>query len=1045
MNDIDTIAYLYPAVSPQGWTNSSWIIDENSNSPRYIPGKLKRSPSAVAWPIGSNVLDYQACLKIDLSQIPKTSLGLVAGCDPQADIVLPQEPGISFHHFSLTFDSDYRLIVRDLGSRTGTSVIYGLQDAGPRSNFQWIIGGDKNLKDQGSIIIKPVEDVQFKIITNEYNIDSKAFQAKVDKFRAGTSNLEDTLEDLAFRPPTQLPTGTHTPAEKEVFLKRKIGEGGFAVVYHAWNVRTGDVSALKEPLGELSKSHVKAWKNEALLMGRVSHDHIVKLLRSETGPPPSLHFEYLAGGSLRQHLREGKYFTGVECNHILKQSLSALAYLHELEPSITHRDLSDGNILVQARSADRIFIKLGDFGISKEGPKLNTLVGTPYFLPPEFFSETVVSVSLAGAKYTSAIDIWTLAAVIAKLLCGRPKHIDEYDNDGKLLCKDIRRRVEKFFRMTEDPLAQYLLDTMLCIKPEMRKSARECYDRSLQLPNGCRHTWKKRVLGFTSCEKEDEWQDEDEQDMEQEEEESEEEGSEEGETTIVDPRRAIVDGGVGGVPADLGTNDDKISPDQPGSHLSEGWSVTASVRELYRSGAPPPSTLGSHHTELREILGKISNPEDSLFIKSDISDESQFSDDAESNSRTVTPSTSALIPRNQHASAVVPRKRKIAAAPPAQASQALDASELVAKLTSISAREYEHPPSRSATQSPDPEMPKQHEIRCYHWLISAGGRPLCSLETLEDMLKNPDAYLETLRPWRGDVVVADPIGRGVFSRQLERWKEFRRWQRDNRGGGPLAEESFASFLDEHRRYFESRGAVGILTSPNFENVARRRWEAEKFRWEDQGKRFREVRQGNFTEYAEAARRRLPRHGFTQSFQLLEDPKQQDEYVTWIEYLEFECWWLDELANSVSYYKKQLEGGGKEKPWKLKGAETEEANQRLRVQWVLSKMPEAEEALNTTAAALDRETRATRKRRRSDNEDEGTGETTHKSRGAAIKRQKQGELGERDERYTARHTVGRKGSRMLLGLDTPVARTRVPRKDGVRRSARIKMGKSEQKQ
>ncbi|KAI0536606.1 hypothetical protein GGR58DRAFT_503134 [Xylaria digitata] len=96
-----------------------------------------------------------------------------------------------------------------------------------------------------------------------------------------------------------------------------------------------------------------------------------------------------------------------------------------------------------------------------------------------------------------------------------------------------------------------------------------------------------------------------------------------------------------------------------------------SVREFYRSGAPPPSTLSSHHTELREALGKISDPEASLFVKSDIGGESQFSDDAEPNSRTATPrspgpnqrptpSTSALIPPEgyQHASAVVPRKRK---------------------------------------------------------------------------------------------------------------------------------------------------------------------------------------------------------------------------------------------------------------------------------------------------------------------------------------------------------------------------------------------------
>ncbi|KAI0536605.1 hypothetical protein GGR58DRAFT_474957 [Xylaria digitata] len=226
----------------------------------------------------------------------------------------------------------------------------------------------------------------------------------------------------------------------------------------------------------------------------------------------------------------------------------------------------------------------------------------------------------------------------------------------------------------------------------------------------------------------------------------------------------------------------------------------------------------------------------------------------------------------------------------------------------------------------------------------------------------------------------------------------------------------------------------------------KRWKQEQVYRKQQQERLREVPQGGFAEYTEAARRRLARHGFARPFQLLEDPEQQDERVTWIEYLGFECWWLDKFTKSIWTKKKRLEDGDKKECLKHKRAETQEANQRLRVQWVLSKMPAAEEALKTTAATLDGETRATRiratrKRRRVDTEDENTSETIDKSMEAATKRQQQGKQGEWG---TAQQAVGRKGSRMPLGLDTPVARTRVPMKDGVRRSAHIKMGKSEQR-
>lgn len=38
--------------------------------------------------------------------------------------------------------------------------------------------------------------------------------------------------------------------------------------------------------------------------------------------------------------------------------------------------------------------------------------------------------------------------------------------------------------------------------------------------------------------------------------------------------------------------------------------------------------------------------------------------------------------------------------------------------------------------------------------------------------------------------------------------------------------------------------------------------------------------------------------FDQPFRLEEDPKQQDQWTTYVEYLEFECWWLGKCAGST---------------------------------------------------------------------------------------------------------------------------------------------------
>ncbi|KAK3338577.1 hypothetical protein B0H65DRAFT_435708, partial [Neurospora tetraspora] len=40
------------------------------------------------------------------------------------------------------------------------------------------------------------------------------------------------------------------------------------------------------------------------------------------------------------------------------------------------------------------------------------------------------------------------------------------------------------------------------------------------------------------------------------------------------------------------------------------------------------------------------------------------------------------------------------------------------------------------------------------------------------------------------------------------------------------------------------------------------------------------------------------YGFVQPFQLQADPKQQDQWTTFVEYLAFECFFLDELTPFV---------------------------------------------------------------------------------------------------------------------------------------------------
>ena len=98
---------------------------------------------------------------------------------------------------------------------------------------------------------------------------------------------------------------------------------------------------------------------------------------------------------------EGHTFSDSDSVTILRQVLSALTYLHELEHPVVHRDIKPGNILVHSRQP--LHVKLSDFGLSKEGNILQTFCGTHNYLAPEVYE---------NGTYTSAVDIWSLGVVV---------------------------------------------------------------------------------------------------------------------------------------------------------------------------------------------------------------------------------------------------------------------------------------------------------------------------------------------------------------------------------------------------------------------------------------------------------------------------------------------------------------------------------------------------------------------------------------------------------------------------------------------------------
>lgn len=112
------------------------------------------------------------------------------------------------------------------------------------------------------------------------------------------------------------------------------------------------------------------------------------------------------------NISQKRMFSEKETAKIFLQIMSAINYCHK--NGICHRDLKPENILLlQKDNEDDYPIKLIDFGLSqifKENKKLNSKVGTAYYISPEV---------LCG-RYTEKCDVWSAGVILCILLTGQP-------------------------------------------------------------------------------------------------------------------------------------------------------------------------------------------------------------------------------------------------------------------------------------------------------------------------------------------------------------------------------------------------------------------------------------------------------------------------------------------------------------------------------------------------------------------------------------------------------------------------------------------------
>lgn len=203
-----------------------------------------------------------------------------------------------------------------------------------------------------------------------------------------------------------------------------LGQGGFAVVYRAWDRVVDREVAIKvlntfaDAVDETNTQRaVERFEREARAAAMITHPNVVTIFDlgvADRFGRPYIVMELLDGHDLATELKENGAMAPARALTLFMGALAGLAAGHAR--GIVHKDLKPANLFLTGIDTPEEKLNLFDFGIARLGAgeagltKTGEMFGTPQYMAPEY---------IAAGEVSLALDVYQMGLILVEMFTGR--------------------------------------------------------------------------------------------------------------------------------------------------------------------------------------------------------------------------------------------------------------------------------------------------------------------------------------------------------------------------------------------------------------------------------------------------------------------------------------------------------------------------------------------------------------------------------------------------------------------------------------------------